>query len=318
MAEAKIPLGRVTNNVAEFNGLIAGIQLLREQPQNVEGPVRVRGDSQVVIGPVNGTAVCNSILRPYFLQATANMADLSPRFSFNLEHVLRRRNIDADALSNAAMDMVQAETGAQVGTVNAQYDAYRNSALAKSQSLRAVTSVVTRISGVAWHCGHVANVTSATALGGGVMQGISCRAELAPQTEAVLLAMSQWNPTADAMAQSNPFVKAHETWAASVHPEQFYKATWEKAADWKGRQQEKGTSSQRSRPAARRAVNTTARCARHDAPRCSACKRRRLPPATCCAMQHMGHEAGSLDQTRLQFRTPRGHREQTAGASAVT
>ncbi|KAJ9456949.1 hypothetical protein DIPPA_22301 [Diplonema papillatum] len=115
MAEAKIPLGRVTNNVAEFNGLIAGIQLLREQPQKVEGPVRVRGDPQVVIDPVNGTAVCNSILRPYFLQATANMADLSPRFSFNLENVLRRRNIDADASSNAAMDMVQAETGAQVG-----------------------------------------------------------------------------------------------------------------------------------------------------------------------------------------------------------
>ncbi|KAJ9446135.1 hypothetical protein DIPPA_18205 [Diplonema papillatum] len=57
------------------------------------------------------------------------MPDLSPRFLFNLEHVLRRRNIDADALSNAAMDMVQAETGAQVGTIKAQYDAYRNSAL---------------------------------------------------------------------------------------------------------------------------------------------------------------------------------------------
>ncbi|KAJ9441846.1 Ribonuclease HI [Diplonema papillatum] len=113
LAETTVPLGRTTNNVAEYNGLIAGIRLLGEQPGDVEGPVKVRGDSQVVIGPVNGTAMCKPNLRPYFLQARASMADLTPRFEFSLEHVPRSRNVDADALSNAAMDRVQAETGAQ-------------------------------------------------------------------------------------------------------------------------------------------------------------------------------------------------------------
>ncbi|KAJ9437649.1 hypothetical protein DIPPA_09024, partial [Diplonema papillatum] len=120
LAETTVPLGRTTNNVAEYNGLIAGIRLLGEQPGDVEGPVKVRGDSQVVIGPVNGTAMCKPNLRPYFLQARASMADLTPRFEFSLEHVPRSRNVDADALSNAAMDRVQAETGAQLGWAGAR------------------------------------------------------------------------------------------------------------------------------------------------------------------------------------------------------
>ncbi|KAJ9446076.1 Ribonuclease HI [Diplonema papillatum] len=133
LAETTVPLGRTTNNVAEYNGLIAGIRLLGEQPGDVEGPVKVRGDSQVVIGPVNGTAMCKPNLRPYFLQARASMADLTPRFEFSLEHVPRSRNVDADALSNAAMDRVQAETGAQVGLIRAQYEEYKGSALAKGR-----------------------------------------------------------------------------------------------------------------------------------------------------------------------------------------
>ncbi|KAJ9445509.1 Ribonuclease HI [Diplonema papillatum] len=318
IAEARVPLGRATNNVAEYNGLIAGIRLLSEQPPDVEGHVTVRGDSKVVIGTVQGTAMCKPNLRPYYLQATANMADLSPRFDFELEHVPRASNVDADALSNAAMDMVHAETNAQEGTIRAQYNDYRSSALAKSLSLRAITGAATRICGMTWHYGHVTNVTSLTALGGGVMQGISCRAELAPQTETVLRKMAQQVPSTS--HRSNPFVKAHEAWAASMHPEQLYDATWKETAEWKGREQERGASGQRSRrpPTARRPSNAAIKCEKHDARRCATCKKRRLPPDTCCNQQHTGHEAGSLNQSRLQFRTARDHREQPAGPSAVT
>ncbi|KAJ9455519.1 hypothetical protein DIPPA_10929 [Diplonema papillatum] len=315
IAEARVPLGRATNNVAEYNGLIAGIRLLSEQPPDVEGHVTVRGDSKVVIGTVQGTAMCKPNLRPYYLQATANMADLSPRFDFELEHVPRASNVDADALSNAAMDMVHAETNAQEGTIRAQYNDYRSSALAKSLSLRAITGAATRICGMTWHYGHVTNVTSLTALGGGVMQGISCRAELAPQTETVLRKMAQQVPSTS--HRSNPFVKAHEAWAASMHPEQLYDATWKETAEWKGREQERGASGQRSRrpPTARRPSNAAIKCEKHDARRCATCKKRRLPPDTCCNQQHTGHEAGSLNQSRLQFRTARDHREQPAGPS---
>ncbi|KAJ9459162.1 hypothetical protein DIPPA_31348 [Diplonema papillatum] len=51
------------------------------------------------------------------------MGTLASRFSFNLEHVARDRNTDADALSNAAMDQVQAQTSGEVSTVMAQYEA---------------------------------------------------------------------------------------------------------------------------------------------------------------------------------------------------
>ncbi|KAJ9436266.1 hypothetical protein DIPPA_34278, partial [Diplonema papillatum] len=125
IAEVIVPLGRTTNNVAEFSALVGGLHLLGEQPPSVQGPVTVRGDSKVVISTMKKTAQCKPILRPYLLQATASMGALAPRFNFNLEHVARDRNTDADALSNAAMDQVQAQTSGEVSTVMAQYEAYR-------------------------------------------------------------------------------------------------------------------------------------------------------------------------------------------------
>ncbi|KAJ9450950.1 hypothetical protein DIPPA_30313, partial [Diplonema papillatum] len=129
IAEVIVPLGRTTNNVAEFSALVGGLHLLGEQPPSVQGPVTVRGDSKVVISTMKKTAQCKPILRPYLLQATASMGALAPRFNFNLEHVARDRNTDADALSNAAMDQVQEQTSGEVSTVMAQYEAYRRTAI---------------------------------------------------------------------------------------------------------------------------------------------------------------------------------------------
>ncbi|KAJ9468801.1 hypothetical protein DIPPA_20502 [Diplonema papillatum] len=122
IAEVIVPLGRTTNNVAEFSALVGGLHLLGEQPPSVQGPVTVRGDSKVVISTMKKTAQCKPILRPYLLQATASMGALAPRFSFNLEHVARDRNTDADALSNAAMDQVQAQTSGE--TLKGRVGAY--------------------------------------------------------------------------------------------------------------------------------------------------------------------------------------------------
>ncbi|KAJ9449946.1 Pre-mRNA-splicing factor cwc25 [Diplonema papillatum] len=211
IAEVIVPLGRTTNNVAEFSALVGGLHLLGEQPPSVQGPVTVRGDSKVVISTMKKTAQCKPILRPYLL---ASMGALAPRFNFNLEHVARDRNTDADALSNAAMDQVQAQTSGEVSTIMAQYEAYRRSALAKARTLHTLANTAARIYGTAWHPGRVANVTSATALGGGVMQGVSCRAVLSPQTEAVLRSMSRGASDTEGTTP-NPFVKAHESWHVS-------------------------------------------------------------------------------------------------------
>ncbi|KAJ9458979.1 hypothetical protein DIPPA_30850 [Diplonema papillatum] len=275
IAEVIVPLGRTTNNVAEFSALVGGLHLLGEQPPSVQGPVTVRGDSKVVIGTMKKTAQCKPILRPYLLQATATMGALAPRFKlFNLEHVARDRNTDADALSNAAMDQVQAQTSGEVSTIMAQYEAYRRSALAKARTLHTLANTAARIYGTAWHPGRVANVTSATALGGGVMQGVSCRAVLSPQTEAVLRSMSRGASDTEGTTP-NPFVKAHERWAASIQPERYYEATWKETAEWKGRGRE-DPPSQRSHPPTRRNVNAALRCTKHDAPRCTTCTRRRI------------------------------------------
>ncbi|KAJ9453227.1 hypothetical protein DIPPA_12320 [Diplonema papillatum] len=196
------------------------------------------------------TAHCKPILRPYLLQATASMGALAPRFNINLEHVARDRNTDAD---NAAMGQVQAQTSGEVSTIMAQYEAYRRSALAKARTLHTLANTAARIYGTAWHPGRVANVTSATALGGGVMQGVSCRAVLSPQTEAVLRSMSRGASDTEGTTP-NPFVKAHERWAASIQPERYYEATWKETAEWKGRGRE-DPPSQRSHPPTRRNVN---------------------------------------------------------------
>lgn len=98
-------LGTTTNNVAEYEGLIMGVQaaarFLALMPATTI--LHVRGDSSLVLNQVRGTFKVNRerlILRRE--RAVAALGLLKNRYI--LSHVLRKFNKGADALANAAMD----------------------------------------------------------------------------------------------------------------------------------------------------------------------------------------------------------------------
>ena len=92
-------IGNTTNNVAEYEALIAGLEAALNFPSRV---VRVRADSKLVIEQLEGRwRVRQDHLRPLHARARA----LLDRFEqTDLQHVRREENVDADALVNAALD----------------------------------------------------------------------------------------------------------------------------------------------------------------------------------------------------------------------
>jgi ribonuclease HI len=92
-------LGSATNNVAEYNGLLAA---LRYAQANGHAVVRIKSDSELLVKQLTGEyRVKNPGLQPLYQQARAIVATLD-RVSF--EHVRREQNKDADRLANLAMD----------------------------------------------------------------------------------------------------------------------------------------------------------------------------------------------------------------------
>ena len=92
-------LGRATNNVAEYTGLVRGLERAQALGfQNVE----VRMDSELVVKQMNGEyRVKHPGLIPLFQQAKK----LASVFrEFKIVHVRREENKRADALANRAMD----------------------------------------------------------------------------------------------------------------------------------------------------------------------------------------------------------------------
>ncbi|WP_214410726.1 bifunctional RNase H/acid phosphatase [Sphaerisporangium fuscum] len=100
LAEAADALGVTTNNVAEYQGLIAGLR--SALALGGEGaPVEVRMDSKLVIEQMAGRwKIKNEGLRPLALEA----AGLARRLRVTWKWIPRERNRDADRLANEAMD----------------------------------------------------------------------------------------------------------------------------------------------------------------------------------------------------------------------
>lgn len=92
-------IGTATNNVAEYRGLIAGLQAAAELGAD---SVEVRMDSKLVIEQMTGRwRIKHPGLRPLAAQAAA----LVRRFdSVAWQWVPRERNREADRLANEAMD----------------------------------------------------------------------------------------------------------------------------------------------------------------------------------------------------------------------
>ena len=106
LAEVSGSLGRTTNNVAEYCGLIAG---LREAARLAPGAdTEVRADSKLVVEQMSGRwRVRHPGIRP--LAAQAGQAALAlGRVTYTW--VPRERNTRADRLANQAMDAAARDT----------------------------------------------------------------------------------------------------------------------------------------------------------------------------------------------------------------
>jgi ribonuclease HI len=102
-------LGRATNNVAEYRGLLAALEYAL---RNHYLRVRVQTDSELLALQIEGVyKVKNPGLRPLEQQARQMIARLE---SFSIEHVPRERNSEADRLANRALDAAQARKRHQV------------------------------------------------------------------------------------------------------------------------------------------------------------------------------------------------------------
>jgi broad specificity phosphatase PhoE/ribonuclease HI len=99
LAERAAGIGTATNNVAEYGGLIAGLQAALElDPAEVE----VRMDSKLVVEQMSGRwQVKHPAMKPLAKQAFELVAQL-PRVRFSW--IPRARNAHADRLANEAMD----------------------------------------------------------------------------------------------------------------------------------------------------------------------------------------------------------------------
>jgi ribonuclease HI len=97
-------LGIATNNVAEYNGLLAA---LRWAIDHGERDVHIRSDSELLVKQMRGEyKVKHPVLQPLVARARLLMMELG---SVTLEHVRREQNKEADRLSNLAMDISERE-----------------------------------------------------------------------------------------------------------------------------------------------------------------------------------------------------------------
>jgi ribonuclease HI len=99
LAELRGALDLATNNVAEYEGLLAGLSWAVEHGYT---RVRVRSDSELLVKQMRGEyRVKHPALQPLFAEAQRLRSRLA---SVTIEHVRREHNCEADSLANLAMD----------------------------------------------------------------------------------------------------------------------------------------------------------------------------------------------------------------------
>ena len=99
LAELHGSLGNTTNNIAEYNGLIAALQWAVDHDLR---QIAVKGDSLLIIEQMRGNyKVKNEGLKPLHMQARMLVMQIG---NVKFEHVRREQNKEADRLSNVGMD----------------------------------------------------------------------------------------------------------------------------------------------------------------------------------------------------------------------
>jgi len=91
-------LGRATNNQAEYRALLLALKASRELGQNI----RIYSDSELLVKQLKGSyRVKSKGLKPYFDEVRGLLRDFS---SWEIAHIPREQNMEADALANEAID----------------------------------------------------------------------------------------------------------------------------------------------------------------------------------------------------------------------
>ena len=97
--EAAATIGRATNNVAEYRGLLLGLERARALGAT---EVDVVNDSELIAHQVNGRyKVKHPDMKPLHAEALAALRDFE---RWSLRPVRREQNADADALVNQVLD----------------------------------------------------------------------------------------------------------------------------------------------------------------------------------------------------------------------
>jgi ribonuclease HI len=99
VAERSETIGRATNNVAEYRALLAGIELAAE---NGATELEIRGDSELVVRQVEGRyKVKDATMRELHAEVKKALRGFE---SWEIRHVRREQNAEADRLVNQALD----------------------------------------------------------------------------------------------------------------------------------------------------------------------------------------------------------------------
>jgi probable phosphoglycerate mutase len=99
LAELKAGLGVTTNNVAEYSGLIAGLEAARELDASI---VTVRMDSKLVVEQMSGRWKIKHVPLQTLAQRAKALSEQFGKVTF--EWIPREINKHADRLANEAMD----------------------------------------------------------------------------------------------------------------------------------------------------------------------------------------------------------------------
>lgn len=92
-------LGTATNNVAEYEGLLLGLELAAQLGAS---EVRINSDSELLVRQIEGRyRVKAAHLKPLYRKAKKMLEQFS---AYSINHVPREMNKIADGLANRAMD----------------------------------------------------------------------------------------------------------------------------------------------------------------------------------------------------------------------
>src|SRR5215469_9957393 len=93
-------LGKQTNNYAEYSGLLAALTYATRYGFKA---LKIYSDSELMVKQINGQyRVSNSTLKDLHARATKMIEDFE---AFEINHVPREKNREADWLANRAMDL---------------------------------------------------------------------------------------------------------------------------------------------------------------------------------------------------------------------